>query len=90
MALPLEMKLAANPNPFNPSTAISYQLSAYSYVRLRVYDIAGRLVQTLVDGWREAGGHEVTFDGADLPSGMYFARLEAGAQSQTQKLLLIK
>ncbi len=78
------------PNPFNPTTAISYQLSELSHVNLSVYDIAGRKVAELVNGWREAGLHEVTFDASNLPSGIYFARLTAGNYEQTQKLLLLK
>jgi uncharacterized delta-60 repeat protein len=80
----------AFPNPFNPTTAISYQLSANSYVRIRVYDTAGRLVETLVDGWRSAGTHELTFDAGDLPSGVYFARLHVGDYAGVQKLILLK
>jgi hypothetical protein len=79
-----------SPNPFNPITAISYQLSANSHVTLKVYDTAGRLVATLVDGWREAGSHEVTFNGANLASGLYLARLTAGSYTATQKLVLLK
>ncbi|MFH1862367.1 MAG: T9SS type A sorting domain-containing protein [bacterium] len=78
------------PNPFNPSTAISYQLAVNSLVSLRVYDTAGRLVETLVNGWREAGTHEATFDASDLPSGVYIASLRAGDFSATQKLVLLK
>ncbi|HEX7342692.1 MAG TPA: hypothetical protein VF398_00405, partial [bacterium] len=63
--------LACFPNPFNPSTTISYQLSADSPVRLQVLDVSGRLVATLVNGWRDAGVHEAIFDGAELPSGIY-------------------
>ncbi len=90
-AHPLAYRLVQNtPNPFNASTAISYQLSADSYVSLRVYDTAGRLVATLVDGWRSAGTHELTWEAGDLPSGMYFARLEAGDYVGVQKLILVK
>ncbi len=81
---------SVSPNPFNPSTAISYELRAASYVSLRVYDTAGRLVETLVNGWREAGEHEVTFDGSTLPSGVYLYRLEAGEYSAAGKLILLK
>jgi hypothetical protein len=80
----------AHPNPFNPTTTISYQLPADSFVSLRVYDMAGRLVTTLADGWRQAGSHEVTFDASGLPSGIYFAKLTAGDYSQVQKLILLK
>jgi hypothetical protein len=79
-----------SPNPFNPTTAISYQLSANSIVSIKVYDTAGRLVAALVDGWREAGAHEVTFDGSGLAAGVYFVRMQAGDFSAVQKMVLIK
>ncbi|HEX7342693.1 MAG TPA: T9SS type A sorting domain-containing protein, partial [bacterium] len=82
--------IAARPNPFNASTAISFELRAASFVNLAIYDISGRRVATLVDGWREAGVHEVTFDGSSLPSGIYIARLEAGGQTQVQKMVLMR
>jgi hypothetical protein len=82
--------LTAYPNPFNPETVISYQLSVISHVNLAVYDVAGRQIAELVDGWRETGLHDVTFDASNLPSGIYFALLSAGNYTQTQKLLLIK
>jgi len=80
--LPEECALQQNyPNPFNASTALSYKLQATSHVSLRIYDTAGRLVETLVDGWRSAGVHELTFDASDLPSGMYVYRLRVNAPS---------
>jgi len=82
--------LKAFPNPFNPSTALSYQLSANSYVTLKVYDTAGRLVATLVDGWRKAGRHEATFDGSKLPSGIYLYTLSADEHTATGKIVLLK
>jgi hypothetical protein len=82
--------LGAYPNPFNPSTVISYQLSEISQVNLSVYDVAGRPVAELVNGWRDAGLHEVTFDASHLPSGVYFARLSSDKLNSTQKLLLVK
>jgi hypothetical protein len=78
------------PEPFNPTTAISYQLSAFSQVNLRVYDLAGRLVATLVDGWREAGMHEVTFDATGLAAGVYLYHLETAGQSVSGKMVLLK
>gem|GEM_PF-2326146 len=80
----------AYPNPFNPTTALSYQLTASSRVSLKIYDTAGREVTTLVDGWRDTGSHQVTFDASGLASGIYFARLEAGDFNQVQKLVLLK
>ena len=78
------------PNPFNPTTAISFELRAASFVKLAVYDISGRTVTTLVDGWQEAGTHEVTFDGSGLPSGIYIYRLEAGDHAAGGKMVLMK
>jgi len=82
--------LPPHPNPFNPTTIASFELRVASYVNLGVYDTAGRLVATLVDGWSEAGTHKATFDGSDLPSGIYLARLTAGDWSAVQKLVLLK
>jgi len=90
IALPDQLELSCMPNPFNPASAISYQLSADSYVALRVYDITGRLVETLVDGWRSAGTHELSWEAGDLPSGMYLAVLEAGGAKSVQKMMLVK
>jgi len=80
----------AVPNPFNPTATISYQLPANSYVHLQIYDTAGRFVATLVNGWREAGSHQVTWNATDMPSGIYFAEFSAANHSATQKLLLTK
>jgi hypothetical protein len=85
---PFSFKL--NPNPFNPTTAISYQLSAFSQVSLKVYDLSGRLVTTLVDGWREAGSHQVTFDGSNLASGVYLYALQAEGRTVSGKMMLVK
>jgi len=79
-----------SPNPFNPTTVARYELPAASYVKLTVYDISGREVAVLVDGWREAGAHEVTFDASGLAAGIYFARLEAGEYVGVQKMVLLK
>ena len=89
--LPMHFSLAQNfPNPFNPTTVISYQLSALSSVSLRVYDILGREVATLVNEKQNAGKYSVTFDGSRLASGVYFYRLVAGSHYATKKLLLLK
>jgi tetratricopeptide (TPR) repeat protein len=95
--VPLKFELSQNyPNPFNPSTVISYQLSTLSRVNLKVYDILGREVATMVDEMKEAGNHTTTFDGSKLASGMYFARFIAqpadGSKAfvQVKKLLLTK
>jgi hypothetical protein len=88
---PGEFALKQNfPNPFNPSTAISYQLSADSFVKLTVCDILGKEVATLVIGKQAPGRYTVKFDGGALASGVYFARLQAGAYAKTIKLVLMK
>ncbi len=78
------------PNPFNPTTEIRYQLSAISKVSLKVYDLLGREVETLVEGEMTAGAHRVTFDASRFASGIYFYRLKAGDFIATKKLVLIK
>lgn len=78
------------PNPFNPSTAIGYRLPARSDVVLRVIDLLGREVATLVKQVQQAGRYEVKFDGSNMPSGAYFYMLQAGNYSATKKLLLLK
>ncbi|TKJ41018.1 hypothetical protein CEE37_04965 [candidate division LCP-89 bacterium B3_LCP] len=83
------------PNPFNPTTVLRYQLQDASLVKLSVYDISGRLVTELVNGWRDAGAHEVVFDpigagASHLASGIYFYRLTAGEFSAVGKMVLVK
>jgi len=78
------------PNPFNPSTVISWQLPVNSHVSLKVYDILGNEVATLVDGNKEAGNYETKFDGSALASGMYIYKLTAGNYVSTKKMLMIK
>jgi len=80
----------AYPNPFNPTTNINFELPEATKVMLTVYDVNGRLVSTLVDGNREAGVHDVTFDASNLASGMYIYNLTAGDFSATGKMVLMK
>jgi len=81
---------SVSPNPFNPRTVLSFELRDAGLVRLEVYDTAGRLATTLVRGWQEAGRHEITFDGANLPSGIYLYRIRAGSYETSGKMLLLK
>jgi hypothetical protein len=88
--LPSDYSLAAYPNPFNPSTTISFALPEADFVRIVVFDVAGRWIQTLVNEKRSAGNHTVSFDARDLPSGVYFARMESGRFAMTEKMMLIR
>jgi hypothetical protein len=78
------------PNPFNPSTTIKFELPKSSDVRLSVFDMLGREVQTLVNEQKQPGRYEAVFDGKNLASGVYLYRLQAGTFVQTRKLLLIR
>ncbi len=78
------------PNPFNPSTKISFSLPADGATTLHIFDSNGKLVQTLVDGQMNRGLYNFTFDGSKLASGVYFARLTSGKLVSTQKMVLLK
>jgi hypothetical protein len=78
------------PNPFNPNTTIEYELPKSSMVKLIVYDLLGREVSVLVNERRDAGVHEVNFDGSNLASGVYLCRLTAGDFVQSRKLAILK
>ena len=90
--LPANYGLSQNfPNPFNPGTMIRYDLPQSGYVTLKVYDMVGREVAALVNGFVEAGKNkEASFDGSNLPSGIYFYRLTAGSYTMTRKLVLLR
>lgn len=86
-----EFGLAQNyPNPFNPETNITFSLPAASNVSLRVFNLIGQEVATLVNGAQTAGTHVVSFDGSNLTSGVYIYRLDAGEFSATRKMILMK
>jgi photosystem II stability/assembly factor-like uncharacterized protein len=78
------------PNPFNPTTTIKYELASGAQVSLKVYDVLGREVLTLVDKDEFAGQHQVVLDASELSSGVYFYRLRAGDFTDTKRLLLLK
>jgi uncharacterized repeat protein (TIGR01451 family) len=78
------------PNPFNNETTISFELAKESHVRVEIYDIQGRLVQTLADGWHAGGPHRVVWQAHHQASGIYFVRLQAQGFSAVQKILLIE
>lgn len=79
-----------HPNPFNPTTEISYTLGAAGAVTLKVYDALGREIRTLADGYRNAGAHRVRFDASDLAAGLYFYRLRSADFTETRKMVLMK
>jgi flagellar hook assembly protein FlgD len=83
------------PNPFNPSTALRFDLPEAGAVRLSVYDVGGRLIKDLADGAYPAGSHAVIWDGRDaagraVASGSYFARLQAGGRQTTVRMSLVR
>ncbi len=90
-AIPDKFFLSQNyPNPFNPKTIINYQLLRFSEVSLKVYDILGNELETLVKEKQNAGIYQVEFDGSNYPSGVYFYKLTSGNFTDTKKMLLIK
>jgi hypothetical protein len=91
IGLPTEFILEQNyPNPFNPTTVIRYQLSVNSYITLRVYDVLGNELNTLVNEYKPAGSYEVEFDASALTSGVYFYKLQSGGSILTKKMLILK
>ena len=78
------------PNPFNPTTVISFSLPSSAQVDLKVYNVLGQTVRTLVDQYLEAGIHEVQFDAGNLSSGMYFYKIKADDYQDTRKMMLVK
>ena len=89
--LPVECSLSQNyPNPFNPSTTIDYFLAKESFVQLRVFDVLGREIKTIIHEKESVGKHTVYFDASDLNSGVYFYRITAGGFVGSKRMMLIK
>ncbi|MEK7249698.1 MAG: T9SS type A sorting domain-containing protein, partial [Bacteroidota bacterium] len=76
--------------PFNPTTEIRYQISEVSHVTLKVFDVLGREVATLVNEALKAGSYQTTFDASGLASGTYFYRINAGNYVETRKMILVR
>jgi hypothetical protein len=90
-SMPTQFSLEQNyPNPFNPSTTIRYSIAAANQVTLRVYNVLGQAVGTLVNAWQPAGNYSIRFDARNLPSGVYFYRLQSGNLTKTKRLTLLK
>ncbi len=85
-----DLRLTISPNPLTYSTAISYQLPAKGNISLKIYDITGRKVKTLVSGEKEAGNYSVDFNAKELTTGIYFAKLVVGDFKATRKLTILR
>lgn len=89
--LPHSYELHQNyPNPFNPVTIIKYQVAEFSHVQIKVFDLLGREVDSLIDEEKMAGNYEVVFNADDLPSGIYFYWMRSNEFSSIKKMILIK
>ena len=89
--VPLAYRLQQNfPNPFNPSTKIQYSVPQTSPVQIKVFDVLGNEIETLVNEEKQAGKYEVEFNAANLPSGIYFYQLKAANFVETKKMILMK
>ena len=78
------------PNPFNPSTEVSFSLPMDNHVRLSAYDVRGKEVDVIFEGAQSVGQHSYTWNASNLPSGVYYIRLQSGELVTSQKALLIK
>jgi hypothetical protein len=89
--MPVEYSLSQNyPNPFNPSTTIGYSLAKESFVQLKVFDVLGREIKTLIDEKESVGTYNVHFDAKGINSGVYFYKIIAGDFTQSNKMIVIK
>ena len=88
---PIKIELTQNyPNPFNPSTTISFSLPESGNVILKIYNVIGKEIETLVEGYREAGIYTVNFNAEELASGMYIYSLRTNGFTETKKMLFMK
>jgi hypothetical protein len=89
--IPGEFKLYQNyPNPFNPNTIIRFKINDFRFTTLKIYDLLGKEIATLVNKYLQAGEYEVTFDGSEFTSGVYFYKITSGIYSETKKMVMIK
>jgi hypothetical protein len=86
-----EFKLFQNyPNPFNPSTKIKFSISEPNFIQIKVFDVLGKEIKTIVNDFKKTGSYEIDFDASNLPSGVYFYRIITGKFSETKKMLLLR
>lgn len=91
LEIPHQVLISKNyPNPFNAATIILYDLPQAANVRLEIYDILGRKIETMVSGRQVAGPHSITWDAREVPSGVYFYKIEADQSTETRKMVLAK
>lgn len=89
--IPKEYKIYQNyPNPFNPSTNIQYDLPFDNFVTIKIYDVLGKEIMTLVNEFKQAGSYIASFNGSNLPSGIYYYKINAGNFDQVRKMILLK
>jgi hypothetical protein len=89
--VPAVFELKQNfPNPFNPSTFITFTMPKDNYVTLKVFDMLGREIKTLVEGYHKAGSYNIFFDGSELATGVYLYKLTTGEFTDTKKMVLVK
>jgi hypothetical protein len=89
--LPDKFSLYQNyPNPFNPTTQIKYSIPQLSFVTIKVYDLLGKEIKTLVNEEKPIGNYEIEFDGSSLASGVYFYRIQSDNFSDVKKFILLK
>ena len=81
---------SAYPNPFNPTTNMTLGLDSDGQVSMMVYNLVGQVVDVLVDGYMNAGYHNVTWDAANVPSGVYIVKVTTGSNTSIQKVMLMK
>lgn len=90
-SIPSDIKLYQNyPNPFNPTTTIQYQVATTSFVKISVFDVLGKEIESLINREQSPGNYKITFNGSNLSSGIYFYQLRAGDLIQTKKMILMK
>ncbi|MCL6099667.1 MAG: T9SS type A sorting domain-containing protein [Bacteroidetes bacterium] len=89
--MPTEFGLEQNyPNPFNPSTTINYSLPRSGFVSMKIYDVLGKEIKTLISETKIAGNYSIKFDGVNLPSGIYFYQMKTSEYMRTKKMILLK